>query len=137
MKTQISRALNLGLWLIGSLLAATGLILAFRLPPGSRGGHGLGLLGWTRHDWGDLHTWLSYAAVALVVGHLALHARWLWIVASQRRPARLAAGLALGLVLPLAALLWPVTRAGADKPLGEGHASIGAGAVDGVLASDR
>ena len=110
MKTTINRLLNLALWLTGLATLATGLILEFRLPPGSRGGRGLSLLGWGRHDWGDLHTWLAYAALALVAGHLAMHARWLWIVASQRRSWRLVAGFAVGLALPLAALLWPVTH---------------------------
>jgi hypothetical protein len=115
MKTILSRILNFALWLIGSALLGTGLILAFRLPPGSRGGQGLRLLGWGRHDWGDLHTWLAYAGLALVVGHLAIHARWLWIVASQRRSWRLVAGLALGVALPVAALLWPTSRNNAPR----------------------
>jgi hypothetical protein len=110
MKTWLSRILNLALWLVGSVLASTGLILAFRLPPGSRGGQGLSLLGWGRHDWGDLHTWLSYAAVTLVAAHLLIHARWLWVVACQRRWPRLIGGVTLGLALPAAALLWPVAH---------------------------
>lgn len=126
MKTWLSRILNLALWLIGSGLASTGLILAFRLPPGSRGGRGLGLLGWTRHDWGDLHTWLSYVAVALVVGHLAIHSRWLWVVACQRRWPRLLAGLALGLALPVAALLWPVEKRGDGDDHAEAPAAVSA-----------
>lgn len=119
MKLWISRILNLALWMVGSLLAATGAVLAFRLPPGSRGGQGLSLLGWTRHDWGDLHTWFSYAAIALVAGHLLMHSRWLWVVACQRNRLRLSAGIALGLALPAAALLWPVTSrisGHSDKP---------------------
>jgi hypothetical protein len=112
MKTHLSRILNLALWLVGSVLASTGLILAFRLPPGSRGGRGLSLLTWGRHEWGDLHTWFSYAAIALVTAHLLIHSRWLWVVACQRRWPRLAAGLALGLALPAAALLWPVAKQG-------------------------
>jgi hypothetical protein len=129
MKTSLSRVLNLALWLVGGLLAATGLVLAFRVPPGSRGGHGLSLLGWTRHDWGDLHAWLAYGVIALVLGHLALHARWLWIVASRRRPARLVAGLALGLALPAAALLWPTEqRAGSAQHERAAWRDAGAGA---------
>ena len=121
MKTTINRILNLALWLVGSAVLATGLVLEFRLPPGSRGGQGLSLLGWGRHDWGDLHSWLAYAALALVAGHLAIHARWLWIVASQRHSWRLVAGLALGIALPAAALLWPV----AHRRGGQGeHAAV-------------
>lgn len=124
MKTWLSRILNLALWLIGSGLASTGLILAFRLPPGSRGGRGLSLLGWTRHDWGDLHTWLSYVAMALVAGHLVIHSRWLWIVACQRRWPRLLAGLVLGFALPVAALLWPVEKRAAGDDHAESPAAV-------------
>ncbi len=123
MKTWLSRILNLALWLVGSVLASTGLILAFRLPPGSRGGRGLSLADWDRHGWGDLHTWLSYAAVALVFAHLLIHSRWLWVVACQRRWPRLVAGLLLGFALPAAALLWPVSQGGrgehASEPLNQ------------------
>lgn len=106
------RWLNLALWLVGSVLVATGFLLAWRLPPGSRGGQGLSLLGWTRHQWGDVHAWAAWTAVALVTAHLALHAHWLWFVACRQRRLLLVAGLALGLALPLAALLWPVDHAG-------------------------
>lgn len=123
MKTWFSRILNLALWLVGSVLAATGLILAFRLPPGSRGGQGLSLGGWGRHDWGDLHTWLSYAAIALVAAHLLIHSRWLWVVACQRRWPRLLAGILLGLALPVAALFWPVARDGDHAPHSSGPAA--------------
>jgi hypothetical protein len=116
MKTTFNRLLVLALWLVGLAVLATGLILEFRLPPGSRGGQGLRLLGWGRHDWGDLHSWLAYGLLALVAVHLAMHARWLWVVASQRRSWRLLAALALGVAMPLAALLWPVTpRQGAPR----------------------
>ena len=54
------------LWLVFCAMAGTGLLLAFRLPPGFRGGAGLAVMGWTRHQWGDLHTWLSYAFLGLI-----------------------------------------------------------------------
>jgi hypothetical protein len=62
-------------------MIATGIIIRFTLPPGS--GHTLGVWGLTRHQWGDLHFWLSLAAVAIVVLHLALH--WTWVVSIVRR----------------------------------------------------
>lgn len=123
MKTHISRILNLGLWIVGSILASTGLILAFRLPPGSAGGRGFTLLGWGRHDWGDFHTWLAYAAVALVAAHLLIHTRWLWVVACQRSWLRLTAGLALGLALPVSALIWPVEHGSRGRFAESGHAT--------------
>ena len=105
------KPLNLALWLAGSALVATGLVLEFRLPPGSRGGRGLSLLWWNRHAWGEAHAWIAYATAGLVLLHLALHAKWLWIVAAKRKPATLVAVLGLGLVPVALALLWPVHRA--------------------------
>ena len=62
-------------------MIATGIILRFTLPPGS--GRTLALWTLTRHQWGDLHFWLSLAAVAIVLLHLALH--WTWVVSVVRR----------------------------------------------------
>lgn len=71
------------------LLVSTGLLLEFRLPPGS-GGHepyGLGrraldrpittIWGWTRHEWGEFHFWLACAFVVILVIHLVLHLKWI------------------------------------------------------------
>ncbi|MFO0974223.1 MAG: DUF4405 domain-containing protein [Phycisphaerae bacterium] len=66
----VSAALLLG-------MIATGLLIRFVLPPGSRGGAGLSLWGWGRHDYGDLHFWLAVSLLALVVVHVVLH--WTWI----------------------------------------------------------
>lgn len=57
-------------------LVATGLMMKFILPPGSAR-NGLLLWGWNRHEWGDVHFWLSMAAIGLVVVHLFLH--WQWV----------------------------------------------------------
>lgn len=70
------------------LLATTGVILRWVLPPGS-GGHGQGfrggrgpgevelLLGLGRHDWGDVHFVFALLFVFLMLVHLYLH--WTWI----------------------------------------------------------
>jgi hypothetical protein len=95
------------------LLATTGMLLAYRLPPGSGGREGYGggrgesqrsidvLWGFTRHEWGDVHYWLAIALMAVLALHLFLH--WNWIVGvvrgkpSSASPLRLALG-AVGLV---------------------------------------
>jgi hypothetical protein len=66
---------TLALFVAGALVG-TGLLLAYRLPPG-RGGHGLAILGWSRHEWGDLHLILAWIVIGLVVVHLLLHLDWL------------------------------------------------------------
>jgi hypothetical protein len=70
------------------LLATTGVILKWVLPPGS-GGQGRGfrggrggehikdLWGMGRHDWGDVHFVLSLLFLFLMLVHLILH--WTWI----------------------------------------------------------
>ncbi len=71
------------------LLAATGALMKWVLPPGSGGGHGYGfrrgrdpgdikdLLGLDRHDWGDIHFILALLFLILILLHLILH--WTWI----------------------------------------------------------
>lgn len=70
-------------------LAVTGIVLKYVLPPGT-GGMGRILHGgsepgvrvrelWsmTRHDWGDIHFYLSVLFLALMVVHLLMHWRWI------------------------------------------------------------
>ena len=64
-------------------MIASGLLLRYVLPPGSRGGSGLSLWGWTRHDWGDLHFWLAASLAALLLVHVALH--WSWVCTTVKR----------------------------------------------------
>jgi len=78
------------------LLAATGAVMKWVLPPGSGGGgggHGYGfrggrgpgsgvgevrqLLGLGRHDWGYVHFILALLFLSLILVHIVLH--WTWI----------------------------------------------------------
>ncbi|MBU3665670.1 MAG: DUF4405 domain-containing protein [Chthoniobacterales bacterium] len=111
-RSTLPRVLNILLWLVFCGMSGTGLLLAFRLPPGSRGGAGLAAMGWGRHDWGWLHTWLSYVFLVLIVSHLALHWRWLWQVAARRHSWPLVAGFGTGLAIILFLALQPVAKRG-------------------------
>ncbi len=114
MKSWIKRVLNLLLWFSFSLMVGTGLLIAFHLPPGSRGGRGLRVLDWGRHDWGDLHLWVSYVFVGLVVIHLILSWKWLIKVAAKKKAWMILGGLAAGVAIPVVLLLLPVTRTDDD-----------------------
>jgi uncharacterized membrane protein len=57
-------------------MIATGYLLRFPLPPGSN--HTLSLWGYTRHQWGDVHFWISLGLLLVLLVHLVLH--WNWIV---------------------------------------------------------
>lgn len=60
------------------------------------------------HEWGDIHTWISYVFMAAIVLHLVLHWRWLWQIAARKRAWPIIAGFGLGLVLILLLTLQPV-----------------------------
>ena len=57
-------------------MMATGYLLRFPLPPGSN--KTLSLWGYTRHQWGDIHFWISLGLLVVLAIHLVLH--WNWIV---------------------------------------------------------
>jgi hypothetical protein len=110
MKIVLRRILNLMLYLSFCLMIGTGLLMAYRLVPGSRGGRGLEVLGWNRHEWGDLHTWVSYVFVALVTVHLAINWAWLVKCAAKGHAWRLVAGFLAGAAIIIAFLLLPIKQ---------------------------
>ena len=57
-------------------MIATGYLLRFPLPPGSN--KMLSLWGYTRHQRGDVHFWISLGLLVVLIVHLVLH--WNWIV---------------------------------------------------------
>jgi cytochrome b561 len=120
LRKWLPKVANLLLWLLFCIMSGTGLLLAYRLPPGSRGGHGLSSLGWTRHEWGDLHFWISIAFLALLLIHLALHWRWFWQIASKRRAWPLLAGIGAGLVLMIGLFCLPVKHHDSSQEKGHG-----------------
>ena len=77
--------LNLFVDLTAALLfvgmMATGYILYWPLPPGTNKSHVL--WGFSRHRWGEVHTWISLALLVSLAIHVALH--WPWVVAMVRR----------------------------------------------------
>ena len=110
MKIILRRILNLVLYLSFCLMVGTGLLMAYRLIPGSGGGQGLQVLGWNRHQWGALHTWVSYIFITLVVAHLAINWAWLTTCAAKGHAWRLGAGLLAGAVIIGTFLVFPITK---------------------------
>ena len=98
-KNGMMRATNLLLCWAGCFLTGTGLLLYFRLPPASRGGRGLELYGLDRHEWGELHFYMSLLAITLTMLHLWLNWPWLCKIASSKKSWRLVAGFGLGAVI--------------------------------------
>jgi len=101
-------------------LVSTGVILHYILPPGS--GHSKSIWGMGRHDWGDIHFYVSVGFLSILVIHLILH--WNWIVSLIKGRERKASGRRslLGLVgalailaIALAPILTPVEGSGRGK----------------------
>ena len=99
MKNLIHRVLNLLLYIAFCAMVGTGLLMAYHLPPGSRGGSGLTVLGMDRHEWGDVHLWISYTVIAAVIVHLGMNWTWLKKIAASMKPMRLWGGLLVGIAI--------------------------------------
>ena len=55
-------------------VTGTGLLIKYRLAPCADGGdHGQSLFGMTRHQWGELHLWVAFAIIAVLVLHVMLN----------------------------------------------------------------
>jgi hypothetical protein len=64
-------------------IAFLGLLLAFVIPKGNVHSSQKYFLGLHRHDWGDIHLYLSLCLVVLLIFHIWFN--WTWIVQSTKR----------------------------------------------------
>ena len=78
-KSKLNFIIDFILFIILINLAATGALIHFVLPHGSR--H-ITLWGMNRHDWGEVHFWLAVSMIILMLVHIILH--WGWIVSLFR-----------------------------------------------------
>ncbi len=126
MNTKIVRTVT-DIAMFGAMcfITGTGLLIHYRLVPGSRGGHGLSLLGLSRHEWGTYHLWAAYLLLFLVLVHMALNYAFIKNVIAAKRT-WVVAGLGLiGAALISAFLLLPIERTGGDDSQGHGLRSRG------------
>ena len=90
-------------------LTSTGVILHFLLPPGS--GRWRVIWGMDRHEWGDIHAWISAIFLLILSVHIFYH--WKWIVnvvkghSSEYSGRRLVIGI-IGLIAVIALALAPL-----------------------------
>jgi len=111
LKNPLMRVTNLLLYLSFCGLIGTGVLMTWKLVPGSEGGHGLTVLDMTRHEWGDIHFWLGVACVSTTLFHLFLNWAWLKKIASSGKLWRLVAGLAAGAALIFGIYALPLKKA--------------------------
>ncbi len=98
------------------LLTTTGVLMRYVLPP--RSGQRMTIWGLDRHEWGELHFWISVGFFGLLFLHLLLHWRWvLSVVAGRPREGsgfRLALGV-LGLLVLIAFAVSPLVTPVEEK----------------------
>jgi hypothetical protein len=76
-KAKVNYWVDVGIGIAGLLSALSGLVFLLPGDPTS------GVLGISYLAWNTLHTWSSLAAIAGVVGHMALH--WKWMLSMTRQ----------------------------------------------------
>lgn len=106
-RPQLNFLVDTAAFVLFLLLMSSGLLLRYQLPPGSGEleGHGPGrgsmervvtqLWGQSRHEWGDIHFWISVALIGVLALHLFLH--WNWIVGIMRGKPSEASGWRFGI----------------------------------------
>ncbi|KHE91767.1 MAG: DUF4405 domain-containing protein [Candidatus Scalindua rubra] len=85
-------------------LTTTGVLMRYVLPPGSK--RFKTIWGLDRHEWGDIHFWISVFFLGLLAMHLLLHWRWIinLITGKPREGSGFRAGLGIVGVIALLAL---------------------------------
>lgn len=88
-RTTLNFAVDFVAFLDLVFLTVTGVIIKYALPPGTggrgrgfRGGQGVGertreIWSMSRHEWGDVHFYLSVLFIILILVHIILH--WNWV----------------------------------------------------------
>jgi hypothetical protein len=75
-RTIVNLTVDLAAAALFLAMLGTGSILFFAMPPGTS--RSLSLWGLSRHQWGDVHLWIAFAFLAVVLLHVCLH--WQWVV---------------------------------------------------------
>jgi len=114
-RTNLNFALDVMAFAGFIVLTTTGVLVRYLLPPGS--GRNSTIWNLDRHEWGNLHFWISVGFFLILALHLVLH--WRWIVCTLTGRPREGSGLRAGLgivglitisALAISPLLSPVER---------------------------
>lgn len=120
-KLLLRKGTDLTLYALFCFLLGTGLLIHFRLVPGSQGGHGLTFLGLDRHQWGQWHWWASVAFLVALLVHLALNFAFIRNAIAKRLRWPLAGLLTLGLGMVGFFLFLPLEKAARDHDRHSAH----------------
>ena len=119
--TTIIKIIDLLSFVALTLMISTGTLLKFTLPP--RSGDSV-VWDLTRHDWGNIHFYISVAFLLLMTAHLLVHVRFIKSVitgkASTEKNYRIAIGM-LGLITLILLAFAPVTSVVTEVEKGQQH----------------
>ena len=103
------------------LMLSTGVFLKITLPPRSGGDQVWGL---SRHEWGDIHFYLSVVFLLFMSAHLLVHAKFIKSVIIGNAPTekyyRIVAGI-IGVIALIALAFSPVISPVTDVQRGQQH----------------
>ncbi len=116
-RTGFRVVIDILMYVVTCLLTGTGLLIHYRLVPGFRGGHGLSMMGLTRHEWGTWHLWSAYALIGLVAVHLVVNFKFVICMIAAGKAWVGTAIAMLGVVVVTFFLLFPMER---DEDLRDG-----------------
>jgi len=116
-----SKVLDLFSFVALMLMLSTGVFLKITLPPRSGGDQVWGL---SRHEWGDIHFYLSVVFLLFMSAHLLVHAKFIKSVIIGKAPTekyyRIVAGI-IGVIALIALVFSPVISPVTDVQRGQQH----------------
>jgi hypothetical protein len=130
-KPKLNFIIDALMFLVMMAMAGLGLLMKYVLIPGKERWAKYGrnvdltLLGWDRHDWGDLHLYLGFTLLGLLILHIILH--WKQIVGLFQRfipPERRTLVLLIFVLLAMLLIYFPFVMSPEVGELGRGLGRI-------------
>ena len=143
-KPKFNFVIDASMFLCLMAMAGLGFLMKYFLPSGrdAWATYGSNLqfswLGWDRHDWGDIHLYLAFVLLILLVFHIILHWRQILglfhrVVPDPRRRYKIAL---VFLILSLLLIYFPFLITPDSKARGRGGRRSQAGGVEGRVAAN-
>ena len=74
-KSNLITFIDIAAFICFIFVVSTGVLMRYVLPP--RSGHSIEIFGMSRHEWGDIHFYITFIFLAILSVHLILHWRFI------------------------------------------------------------
>ena len=119
--TTLIKIIDLFSFIALTIMVSTGLLVKYTLPPRSGGNEVWGI---TRHEWGNIHYYISVIFLILITSHLITHYKFIKMVltgnATTEKNYRIAFGI-LGIIALLFLVFSPVISPVTENQSGQQH----------------